>query len=304
MTQPKAPLCWMVALFCFAAITVRAGEYTFQYQKIVEIQQPMMLDLSLVAGNVTITGNSEDRVMIDAVKTVRGSNHDEAEEVADHIEIHVSSSNNTVKIETNYLKMVNRSRSFWNKLFGSSGSDSYGMVDYHISVPSQTSVTVNSMEALIVLTSLEGDINITNSSGATRGEYLFGPITISQPVGEVDLKWIEGDIRVKSTSSRIAIQQSRGAIDVATYSGSVNIQTQLDSPKNYYVETTSGSVDFTVPTYSAGVLNIETKSGEIKSDIPVAIKSVSRRRLVGEFGGGGPTISISSTTGDVEIKQF
>ena len=78
MTQPKAPLCWMVALFCFAAITVRAGEYTFQYQKIVEIQQPMMLDLSLVAGNVTITGNSEDRVMIDAVKTVRGSNHDEA----------------------------------------------------------------------------------------------------------------------------------------------------------------------------------------------------------------------------------
>ncbi len=306
MKQVRTTILLMMVLLCFGSFSVRAGEYTFQYQKIVDTkQQPISLDLSMVSGNVTITGNSDDgRVTIDAVKTVRGSHREEAEEVADHIEIHVTSDNNSVKIETNYLKMIDRKPSFWSKIFGTSSNNSYGMVDYHISVPSRTSVTINSMEALIELSSLEGEMNITNSSGATHGEYLFGPITISQPVGEVDLKWIEGDVRVKSTSSRISIQQTRGAVDVATYSGSVKVQTQLDSPKNYYVETMSGSVDFTVPTYSAGVLHIETKSGEIKSDIPIAIKSVSRRRLVGEFGGGGPTISIYSTTGDVDIKQF
>ena len=102
----------------------------------------------------------------------------------------------------------------------------------------------------------------------------------------------------------ITIQQSRGAIDLVTLSGEVNIQTELDSPRDYLVETNSGSITFIIPEGSSGVLNIETQSGDVQTEMPVAVKSVSRNQLVGEFGRGGPTIRLSSSSGDVTVALY
>jgi len=306
MTARKQINICLFLFFCMLFINSpsMAKEYTFDYQKIIPLTEPIELDLQTVMGNITITGTDGNRIIVEAEKSVRASGQDEAEEVADHIEIKVKKHNNKVTVNTNYLRMINRSPSFWSKIFGTSGNESFGAVNYNIKVPTQTSLVINSMEAKIELSNIEGVVNIKNNSGITHGEYLFGPITLSQPVGEVELKWIEGDIRIKSNSSRIFIQQVKGAVDIATYSGAVTIQTNLDSPKNYYVETTSGSINFSVPSSSSGTLKIETETGNIKTEIPIAIKSVTRHHLVGEFGEGGPAININSTTGDVNVNQY
>ena len=60
-----------------------AAEYTFSYQKIIDIEQPVVLHLSLVRGSVYISGSEDDRLVIEAVKRVRATDEDEAEEVAD-----------------------------------------------------------------------------------------------------------------------------------------------------------------------------------------------------------------------------
>ena len=133
---------------------------------------------------------------------------------------------------------------------------------------------------------------------------LFGPVTLIQETGDIELNWVEGDIKIKSTSSMISIIQVRGAIDLTTSAGKVNIQTELDSPNDFYVETTSGSIVFSVPTSSSGMLDIATESGEIRTEVPITVKSVSRKRLVGEFGAGGPTVSLSSVTGDVDVVLY
>ena len=160
------------------------------------------------------------------------------------------------------------------------------------------------MAADIELSSIEGEIQVDNTAGKTRGEFLFGPVTVRQQQGEIDLRWVEGDIRIKSSSARITIQQSRGAIDLTTLTGEVKIQTELDSPRDYLVETNSGSITFIIPEASSGVLNIETLSGDVQTEMPVAVKSISRNRLVGEFGRGGPTIRLSSSSGDVTVALY
>ena len=296
---------WLIIiLITFSGIQIESAEYSFDFQKIVEVTEPITLDLSLIRGKVTISGSENGRIIIEAVKTIRASNHDEAEEVADHIEIKVSPGKKKVKIETNYLKMTNRHQSFWNKFLGTGNSESFGQVDYNIALPTRTSVIINSNEAIIDLSSLEGDVDITNASGVTRGEYIFGNVTLAQPVGIVDLNWIEGDIRIKSNSARLSIKQLRGAIDIATYSGEVNIETELDSPRDYFVETTSGRITFLMPSTAVGQLQIQTETGKISSEVPITVKSVTRNKLVGNFGDGGPSINIVSTTGDVSVKQF
>ena len=297
------PLLAATAILAMVA-TAQADEFTFDYQKNITVSEPAELDLTAVKGRIVITGTPQDKIIIEAVKTVPASSREEAEEVADHIEIKVRTSGSKVRVETNYLKMINRSSSFWSKLLGTGSSNSYGAVDYKISVPSRTSVSIMSTDAQIELSSLEGEMLIENSTGSTRGEYLFGQVTLIQPSGEIDLNWIEGDIRLKSNNSSISIIQVRGAIDLTTAAGVVNIQTELDSPKDCFVETTSGAIKFSVPTAASGQLDISTDSGEIRTELPVTIKSVTRKHLVGEFGDGGPTISLSSITGDVDVNLY
>ncbi|UCD62921.1 MAG: DUF4097 family beta strand repeat protein [Candidatus Zixiibacteriota bacterium] len=293
-----------LGLAVFSAPPAAGTEYTFDFQRTIDVSEPVVLKLTAAKGNITVTGGDDDRVVIEAVKTVRASNHDEAQEVADHIEIKVRHSDHEVVVETNYLRMVNRSRSFWSKLLGTGGSNSFGSVHYRITVPTRTSVSILSTEAEVTVSSIEGETLIENTTGSIRGEYLFGPVTVIQSTGDIDLQWIEGDIRLKSTSSEISIIQVKGAIDLSTSAGTVFVRTELDSPKDYFVQTTSGSITFSVPGRSSGVLDIETDSGEIRTQLPVTIRSVSRKRLVGEFGNGGPVVSLSSVTGDVDVNLY
>ncbi len=293
-----------VAVWICLGLPAAAAEYTFDYQKIVEVNEPVVLELYALKGNVTITGGSDNQVIIDAVKRVRGTSRDEAEEVADHIEIKVRSDRDQVRVETHFLKMVNRSRSFWSKLLGTSGSNSYGAVDFQITVPTRTSVSVVCLDGEVQISSVEGEVVVENPLGSTTGEYIFGPVTLVQPIGEINLHWIEGDIKVKSTLSKISIIQVRGAIDLTTSAGTVNVQTELDSPKDFFVETSTGSITLSVPVSSSGLLDIETESGEIRTEVPVEIKSVSRKRLVAQFGDGGPKVSLISGTGNVDVTLY
>ncbi len=281
----------------------RAAEFTFSYQKTLPVEPGVTVRLDLVRGSVVVTGTSDEQMVIEALKRVRATNREEAEEVADHIEIRVDASGREVSIGTNYLRMLSRSPSFWEKVLGS-GSDAYGSVDYVISVPPQCSLAIRASAADIELSSIEGAVTVDNTAGVTRGEFLFGPVTVRQPQGTIDLRWVEGDIRVRSASGRITIDQSHGAVDLSTLSSEVKIQTELDSRRDFYVETQTGPITLLVPESSSGVLNIDTESGDIRSEMPIVIRSASRRGLIGEFGRGGPTVRLSSSSGTVTVGLY
>jgi len=298
----KLPALFVLCFLMVSSIALGA-EFRFDYQKTIDLEQPVKLDLSLIKGQVVIEGAEEDRIVVEVVKVVRATDRHEAEAVADHIEIKVVEDRGLVKITTNYLRMLDHSPTFWQKFLGGS-SDSYGSVHYKIKVPAQTSIAVSAISAEITLSSIEGEIFVDNSSGSTVGEFLFGTVEIRQPVGRIDLKWIEGDIQVRSYSSSIAIQQVRGAVDLSTYAGQVAVQTELDSPKDYIVETATGSIAFVVPFRASGNLSIRSQSGEIKTTVPVTIELVARNQLEGVFGDGGPRVRLSSTSGDVLLDQY
>lgn len=293
----------LVLLLSLAGSSVLGNDYTFDYQKIIKMDRRGSLDLTIPRGKVVITGSEDDRIVIEAVKRIRAGTSDEAQDVADHIEIKVRQAGSDITIQTNYLRFHGRGRSFWQKILGA-GSDTYGAVDYTIAVPTSIDIAINGVAANITLSSVEGKINIENQEGVTRGEFLFGPITVRQPAGSVNLQWIEGDIRVKTSTAKIEINQVRGALDVTSLTGDVFVRTELDSPRDFIVYSSSGNIRFVIPEMSSGRLLIESDAGDIKTEVPISIESVSNYRVVGEFGRGGPSISISSSTGDVTVAQF
>ena len=277
--------------------------YSFEHHEVVTVTKPVLLDLQLARGKVNITGSENGRLVIEAVKRVYAATPTEAEEIANHIDIKVDRSGQAIRIQTDYVKVANRTPSFWRKIIGA-GADSYGIVDYTIQVPVATDIHVNGIDLEIDVSSIEGEITIENETGSTHGEFLVGPVTIRQETGNINLEWIDGDIRVKSTSCVISIHQVRGALDVTTHSGNVSVKTELNSPRDYFVETVSGSITFLVPEIASGILQIETRSGALQTDMPVTIRSVSNKCLVGKFGRGGPRITLTSASGDVRVARY
>lgn len=299
----KISILILLVMFLLIAVNISAKEYTFDFQRIYDDIQPQRLELIIPRGEVIIVGSEDDRVIIDAVKYIRAGDADEAQDVADHIEIKTREDGKVVRIETNYLRYHGRGVKFWQKLLGG-GSDTYGAVNYTIAVPTNIDLYVNGIAANIEVSSIQGAIEIENENGNTKTEFIFGDVTIKQPTGKVDLQWIEGDIRLKTASARVDINQVRGALDITSQTGDIYVRTELDSPRNYFVKTNSGSVNFSIPEMSSGKLNIETVAGDINTEIPISIKSVSNYKVVGEFGRGGPEINISSSTGDVRVALF
>lgn len=165
-------------------------------------------------------------------------------------------------------------------------------------------VEIKANGSMISFFSIHGDLEIRNSSGGTSGEYLIGDVTISQADGEVALRGIEGDIRVKTASGRVEVEQDMGALDVGTETGDINITTELNSSKDYFVETISGSIRFLVPEASSGKVKLEAGSCDIDTQIPIAIDSFSRTRISGSFGSGGPKITLATMSGGIMLAEF
>ncbi len=152
--------------------------------------------------------------------------------------------------------------------------------------------------------SINGNLEIRNSSGRITGEYVIGDVTAVQSGGDIDLAHVEGDIRLKTTSGRVKVEQDFGALDVSTETGDIEIVTELNSAKDYFVETISGSIRFLVPEASSGDVKLEAGSCEIDAQIPIAIDSFSRTRISGRFGGGGPKISLATMSGGITLAEF
>jgi DUF4097 and DUF4098 domain-containing protein YvlB len=300
----------------------QAKDFWFDFQRIVETGPDAELELHYIDGDLEIIGTDEDRIVIDARKRVEAVGMDDAQWVADHIEIKVEEHENRVDVATNYLRMRDRDASFWSKLLGKGGSDPFGEVNWVIHVPIGCKITVvntsgrmnihnirgdlniRTSSSELTLNSIEGEMEIENSYGKTTGELLFGPVTVRQAQGKIDLEFVEGDIRIKSSSADITVRQDRGAIDLTTSAGNVDIQTALDSSRDFFVSTESGNINLTIPETSSGDIRIESETGDIHTDIPIAIKSMTRKQVEGTFGLGGVNVHLTSISGDVTVAQF
>jgi len=174
-------------------------------------------------------------------------------------------------------------------------------------------VDVRTVEGPVAVTAESGDIgchrltgpvDIRNQSGRTICEDVAGDISILQPGGRVELTQISGDVRIKAGTSRIRVDQQSGALTITAESGDIDIKTYLDSDKDFLVETASGSITFAVPPSASGSVRMETGSGKLDTELPLTFDVFEKTRITGDFGDGGPKISLSTLSGNIKLGEY
>jgi DUF4097 and DUF4098 domain-containing protein YvlB len=301
---------------------VRAKEFCIPYERKIDAVGVQLLELTWVDGACEITAADSNQICITAIKRVDAITAEDAADLADHIKVQIDRVKNLVTVQTRFLRTLEKSPSFWQKVLGHKSGESFGSVDWRIAVPAGVKVsltassgtikagqlkndlTIKSSACDIGLSSIEGAITVDNGSGKTFGDLLIGEISIRQSLGRIELQFVEGDIRIKSLSASISISQEKGALDLTTTTGDVDIHTALESSRDCFVTTESGRIHLAIPEVASGQLKVRSQTGEIKTEIPVAIKSMTSTRLEGTFGEGGVRIALTSMSGDVTVAQY
>ena len=163
-----------------------AKEFDFQFQRIVERDEPIELNLTYLEGNVEIVTSDDGRLVIDAIKRVKAVSLDEAEEVQGYIEIKVTQEKDRVLVQTNYLKMRNHGQTFWQKLFGRGEDESFGEVDWRIAVPEYSTVSITNTSGDITIDHLRAYSSIFQHSLYSAcyadlyrpGRYICPPVSV------------------------------------------------------------------------------------------------------------------------------
>jgi DUF4097 and DUF4098 domain-containing protein YvlB len=94
-------------------------------------------------------------------------------------------------------------------------------------------------------------------------------------------------------------------IRVSTTNGGITLALAEFHGNSIDAETTHGGVTLRLPADTGAQLSAETSLSSISSDLTLtSTGEISKHALKGRLGGGGPPISLKTTTGHVRIERY
>lgn len=129
----------------------------------------------------------------------------------------------------------------------------------------------------------------------------------------IDLEVFSSAVRVAGVTGRQTLHSFSGRLEVVdapahlrakTFSGPVDLQfAPVASEPEVDVHTFSGAIDVRLADGARAKLAFTTFSGDLTSDLPITLHQQSRRRLVGDIGGGGGNqVALQTFSGDVKVR--
>ena len=166
----------------------------------------------------------------------------------------------------------------------------------------------------IVAYNVIADVSLATSSGDIEMEAVKGSVDAASSNGDITGNDIVGeDIEAATSSGDVNLENVLGEMDIASSHGDVTIKMKKSNeffdielatsngdivcmlPKNY-----KGSVHATIWDWN------KRSSNDIVSDFPLTLSTEDRHKRVatGDINGGGPSINIETSHGDINIKKY
>jgi hypothetical protein len=196
-------------------------------------------------------------------------------------------------------------------------------IDYEITVPTDTNVRTRSGSGDQRVEGLSGKVNLESGSGDMRLRDIGNELRVQTGSGDVDGHGIsaafnvecgsgdiridtsgEGDARVRTGSGNVELHGVKGGLEAESGSGDITIFGNQTSA--WEVRTASGDVELQLQPGAAFDLDASAGSGNVIVDGPVTMTvqgdlRKSRHSIQGKVGGGGPLLTVRTSSGDVHI---
>lgn len=174
-------------------------------------------------------------------------------------------------------------------------------IDYDVTLPKSSAISATTGSGDIQIQDVGATVKAQSGSGSVRVHGVQGPSTLGTGSGDIELQQTgPGDVKAETGSGSIRLQGVAGGLKASTGSGDIDAQGQPTS--DWKLTTGSGSVRLGVGNARFN-LDADTGSGGINVSQPITMQgSLNHHHVSGVVNGGGPTIRISTGSGDVQIK--
>ena len=169
------------------------------------------LRLNNVAGAITITATTDDRITLVATKKVLALSEGFAQSELDRIKIDVTGTEGPVLTVTVTQPLSTPALTF--------------LSDWQIEVPADLKVTIDTSAGAVTATGLGNDVNVTTDAGAVNLATITGNVTVRTKAGEVTLTDVRGNVSAEVDAGSITATVTPPEavdIDLKTNAGSIN----------------------------------------------------------------------------------
>ena len=183
---------------------------------------------------------------------------------------------------------------------------------------------LTSSNAAIRTTDGVGPARMRTSNGAIRVTDLNGGLEAQTSNGAIELMGVAGDVTMRTSNGRITAERIGGSVDADSSNGSIHLDIAR-ADRAIRVETSNGGVDLTLPAQFSSPVRVSSSNGGITLRLPETVNArilartsnasissdfeirtqgeISRNRLEGTLGSGGPLIDLSTSNSGIKLLR-
>lgn len=257
-------------------------------------------------GSIEINGWDKETVEIN------GTKYAGSQELLDRLKVEISDMPDSIRIRS--IRPAERR--------GNMG------VKYTLSIPRKAILErITSSNGSVRVAQIEGSGRIKTSNGSVRASDFKGNIDIATSNGAVELDVFSGGAIIRTSNGSIKARGVKGYFDADTSNGSVDahiveassgkpvrvessngrINLQIDTLKDSDVQASTSNSSLTVklPASLNARIKASTSNASIESEYDLTVKgTISKSRLEGTIGSGGPLLDLHSSNGSIRIQKL
>jgi DUF4097 and DUF4098 domain-containing protein YvlB len=170
-----------------------------------------------------------------------------------------------------------------------------------ILVPPKLKARVETEAASIRAQGIQGDLEITSTSGDITLEQVTGVMTLHSNRGDITVQDSSGVVSVVGNYGILTAQNVTGDVGISTIMGNIAFSGSIGGNDNVRLETDHGSVYVDLAADSDLSLQVRSTSGEIACMRPALV--VSTRTCDGEINSGSGSLSVRTVSGAVTLQM-
>ena len=254
------------------------------------------LRVDLKGGSVEVESHGDNEVRVDANVRGMGSRAMDFELEGDGVDVDFSADVRA-----------------WASVFGGP------QVRVRLRVPERYDVDIRTGGGDVDLEEIHGEVKARTSGGSIKVDEIEGPVFLWTSGGSIEAKAIRGDLEARTSGGRIRaaevtgsveahtsggpikVTDVQGAVDLHTSGGEISVRF-TDAPAGV-LETSGGGIEVEFPEDVGASLDAKTSGGRVDVEHGIRVQgSQDPHRVVGDVNGGGRTLLLRTSGGDIRVR--
>jgi DUF4097 and DUF4098 domain-containing protein YvlB len=248
-------------------------------------------------GDVQITSADQDNVEIKLQREVTHASDSEASKILEEENVTFKQNGNQIFIIAQNPPSLQHPGIF--------GPHPNLDAHYEITVPRQFHIQAETVGGSVKVTGIQGNADVKTMGGNLDCEDIDGDVNAQTMGGDVQASGCNGKLLLKTMGGSITADKFKGSsIQATTEGGSVSADMLVAPTSDCKFGTSGGNVSIRLPGDAAVTLDAQTEGGSIDTDFPIQVAHhFANDSFNGTLNGGGPTLKLETTGGNIEVMK-